>query len=152
MPLLILIALLCGLFAPPASVQEDEPPLEIRIGDVAEIASIDEVKDANAPNGTYKKSDNGWAFVPDAAPGTTKIAASAKAEPMTDESAGAVGGTLIVIAIAAAMLKFSGAGKKRSEAANITQNAELQTLVRRLDNMARIMEGVAPDTEGRRKK
>lgn len=154
MPLLILIALLCGLFAPSAPVQEPEPPPEIRIGDVAQIADIDEVKDANAPKGTYRKTDNGWAFVPDTATAAEppKIAASAKAEPMTDESAATAGGAVILIAIAAVLLKFSGVGKKKGKAANITQNAEIQTLVRRLDNMARIMEGVTPDAErGKRK-
>ena len=154
--LLVTVAVLWGMFAPPAPVQQDTPP-EIRIGDFAEIAAIDEAKDANAPNGTYVKSDNGWAFIPDTSnsaegdtPSKPSVTASMQTQPMTDDTVEAVGGALILVVLGAAAWKMSGIGKKKvkTHTGNSVSQIELQTLMRRLNTVAQIMESVTPDGNG----
>lgn len=151
--LLVAIAVLWGAFTPPAPVQQDTPP-EIRVGDVAEIAGVDEVKDANAPNGTYVKTDNGWAFVPDTftsaegdAPPKAPVTAS-----MTDETIETAGGALVLAVLGVFAWKMSGIGKRGKTRPGDSTSIELLSLVRRLDTMAQIMEGVAPDGESGGKK
>ena len=64
--LFLAVAVLCAAHT---SASAQEPPAEeIRIGDVAEVAEIDPVKDANAEKGWYKKTKGGWMFWPE---GTT---------------------------------------------------------------------------------
>lgn len=155
MPLLILIALLCGVFAPlDSQAQQAEPPPEIRVGDVAQIADIDEVKDANAPNGTYKKTDNGWAFIPDStqndATQKATVTASMNVEPIPDELVETIGGALILLLCCAAAWKISGIGKKKSKArpGNGVSQIELQALMRRMNTIAEIMENCVPEENG----
>lgn len=155
MPLLILIALLCGVFAPMDSqAQQPEPPPEIRVGDVAQIADIDEVKDANAPKGTYRKTDNGWVFIPDSTqngqPQKAAVTASMKAELIPDELAETIGGALILALCGVAAWKVSGIGRKKSKArpGNGVSQIELQALMRRMNTIAEIMENCVPEENG----
>lgn len=78
--------------------REPPPTEELRIGDVAEVADIDEVKDANAENGWYKKTKGGWMFWPE---GTTDESKPPKAELaafMNNEMMESVIGLLILAA------------------------------------------------------
>lgn len=160
MATLILVALLCGIFSPignQTQQEQVETPPEIRIGDVAKIAAIDEVKDADAPPGTYIKTDTGWAFIPDTSnsadgdtPQNPPVTASMKTQPMTDELVETVGGTLILVVLGAAAWKISGIGKKKGKThtGDGVSQMELQTLMRRLNTVAQIMESVTPDGNG----
>lgn len=157
MALLIVIALLCGIFAPSdnqAQQERVETPPEIRVGDLAQIADIDEVKDANAPNGMYKKTDKGWSYIPDSAendqPPKAAVTASMKAELIPDELAETIGGALILALCGVAAWKASGIGRKKSKVrpGNGTSQIELQALMRRINTVAEIMENVVPDVDG----
>lgn len=156
MALLIVIALLCGIFAPSdnqAQQERVETPPEIRVGDLAQIADIDEVKDANAPNGMYKKTDKGWSYIPDSAendqPPKAAVTASMKAKLIPDELAETIGGALILALCGVAAWKASGIGRKnKARPGNGVSQIELQALMRRVNSIAEIMENVVPGVDG----
>ena len=149
--LFLAVAILCA--AHTSTPAQAPPPLEeIRIGDVAEVevAEIDEVKDANAEKGWYKKTKGGWMFWPE---GTTDASKPPKAELaafMNSELADSVLGLLILVAPFVLVIRAKRRKKKRDVVpqSGVSQ-IQYQALMRQLTGMNQILQNVMPDDNGR---
>lgn len=144
----IIAAILSAAFAPSAPVQE--PPEEIRIGDVAEVEEIDEVKDANAENGWYKKTKGGWMFWPEGAVDSGK--------PPNAELAAFMNSELVESAVGLALLALpfvlvvhwkarskKRAGEKEMKRVSGVSQAEFQSYMRKVNEIAQVLRNVVPD-------
>lgn len=152
--LFIAVAILSAALAPPAPVQEPEPPPEARI---EEVADPDNILDANAENGFYKKTKYGWIFWPD---GTTD-----GNKPPKAELAAFVNGELAESAIGLALLalpfalvarwkarKRKRAGEKELKRVSGVSQAEFQAYMRKVNEIAQVLQNVIPDGAGADKK
>lgn len=144
--LFLAVAVLCA--AHTSAPAPELPAEEIRIGDVAEVAEIDEVKDANAEKGWYKKTKGGWMFWPE---GTTDESRPPKAELaafMNNETLEAVVGLLFLAAPFVLVIRARRRKKKREgDSPNGVSQIQYQALMRQLSGIARILENVMPDEE-----
>ena len=148
--LFLTLALLCAAHM---STPAQEPPSEeIRIGDVAEVEveEIDEVKDVRAANGWYKKTKGGWMFWPE---GTTDESRPPKKELtafMDGQLMESVLGLLILAVPLVLLILVRRRKKKRADGSpNGVSQIQYQALMRQLTGMARILENVVPDEDGR---
>ena len=146
--LLLVVALLCAAHTP-----APEPPAEeIRIGDVAEVEveEIDEVKDVRAPNGWYKKTKGGWMFWPEKTVDENKPPKAELAAFMNSEMAESVIGLLFIAAPFILVILARCRKKKRDilPRDGVSQ-VQYQALMRQLSGIARILENVVPDEDGR---
>lgn len=144
----IAAAILSAAFAPPAPVQQEPPADEqVRIG---EVANPDNVLDASADEGYYKKTKYGWIFWPD---GTTDGSKPPKAELaafVSGEMTESVVGLLIIAS--PFVLIVMGKRRKRKKAnerdmkriSGVSQ-AEFQFLIRKLSGMEQILHNLMPE-------
>ncbi len=138
---LVVIALASVLTTPTEPV-EPPPEEEIRIGDVAKI---DEVKDAQAPDGVYVKTKGGWAYHPGEKLPKAEIAAF-----MNSQLAESGAGLALIVLIFVLILNLKS-GKKRKAAARDMKRisgvsqAEFQMLIRKLSGMEQILQNLTPD-------
>ena len=148
--LFLAVAILCAAHMPSAPAQAPPPPEELRIGDVAEVAEIDPVKDANAEKGWYKKTKGGWMFWPE---GTTDESKPPKAELaafMNSQLLESVGGLLILAAPLVLVITLKRRKRKREGGSpNGVSQIQYQALMRQLTGMNRILQNVMPDEDGR---
>lgn len=142
------VALLCAAHMPSAPPREPSTE-ELRIGDVAEVADIDVIKDANADNGWYKKTKGGWIFWPEKTvdgnkPPKAELAAFANGEMMES-----VVGLLCLTAPLVLVVRVRRRKKKRGGVPqNGVSQVQYQSLMRQLSGMARILESVVSDEDG----
>ena len=147
--LFLTLAILCAAhMSTPA--REPPPPEELRIGDVAEVAEIDPVKDANAEKGWYKKTKGGWMFWPEETVDESKPPKAELAAFMNSQLLESVGGLLIFAAPFVLVIRAKRRRKKRD---NIPKNGmsqiQYQALMRQLTGMNQILQNVMPDEDGR---
>lgn len=150
------MAILSAAFSPAAPVPEPEPPEELRIGDVAEVAEIDEVRDANAENGWYKKTKGGWMFWPEETVDGTKppkaeLAAFMDSEVMRSAAGLAVIALLITLVIGGKRRKKKRANDREMKRISGVSQAEFQFLVRKLSGMEQILRNLMPEHEENKK-
>lgn len=141
---LLLVALLT--FAAPSNSPapaQEEPP---------EVVEVTDMTDVEAPKkGWYKNSGNGWSYwggeddpAIDAVQSPPKVTAS-----MNADWSKTAGGFAIFAALIAFAKWLSGKGKKEREPVRggVSQ-AQWLAMLRRVNDMASIMESVAPDGNG----
>lgn len=147
--LFLAVAILCAAHMPSTPAQEP-PPEEIRIGDVAEVAEIDPVKDANAEKGWYKKTKGGWMFWPEGTVDESKPPNAELAAFMDGQLMESVGGLLILALPFVLVIRAKRRKKKRE---GVPQNGvsqiQYQALMRQLAGMNQILQNVVPDEDGR---
>ena len=144
--LFLAVAVLCAAHTS-APAQAPPPAEEIRIGDVAEVAEIDEVKDANAEKGWYKKTKGGWMFWPE---GTTDESRPPKAELaafMNNETLESVVGLLFLAAPFVLVIRARRRRKRDVLPQGGVSQVQYQALMRQLSGIARILENVVPDED-----
>ena len=149
--LFLAVAILCAAHTS-TPAQAPPPAEEIRIGDVAEVevAEIDEVKDANAEKGWYKKTKGGWMFWPEGTVNESKPPNAELATFMDGQLMESVVGLLILAAPLVLVICAKLRKKKRDAVpqSGVSQ-IQYQALMRQLSGMARILESVVPDEDGR---
>lgn len=145
-----LIAILSAAFHP-APVQQEPPPVEeTRIGDVAEVSVIDEVKDANAENGWYKKTKGGWMFWPESTVEGDKPPKAELAAFMSGQLAESVAGLVVlalpfVLVITWKLRKRKKANDRDMKRISGVSQAEFQALIRKLSGMEQILHNLTPE-------
>lgn len=157
---LVVIALLNGIFAPPA--KQEEPPPEVKVIEVTDMTASD-IENAAVKKGWYKADSNGvsyWGGEDDPsidavqAPPTDTKGATVKAsanvtKPMDDETAETVGGLLILIALAVIAWRLSrGKGGAQTKRGNGVSEVQYQALFREIAGMNKILQNVVPDGGG----
>lgn len=145
-----LVAILSAAFHP-APVQQEPPPVEeTRIGDVADVAEIDEVKDANAESGWYKKTKGGWIFWPD---GTTDGSKPPKVELaafMSGQLTESIAGLAVLVLPFIFVIRWKLRKRKKANDRDMKRisgvsQAEFQALIRKLAGMEQILHNLTPE-------
>ncbi len=151
---LVVFALVAVLSAAlhPAPAQQEPPPVEeIRISDVAEVAEIDPVKDADAESGWYKKTKGGWIFWPEKTVDSDKPPKAELAAFMSGQLTESVAGLLALATPFAVVFLFKRRKRKRENAREMKRiisgvsQAEFQSLIRKLSGMEQILHNLTPE-------
>lgn len=149
---LVAIAILSAIFAPPESVQKAEPPpVEgIRIGDIADVAEVDPVKDVKAPEGYYRKTKGGWAFIPEAAVNDGKPPMEMFANFVNARFAESAAGLAVIVIPLILIIRAKGHKKRKANERDMKRisgvsQAEFQALIRKLSGMEQILQNLLPE-------
>lgn len=147
----IVAAILSAALSPAAPVQETEPPEEIRIGDVAEVAEIDPVKDANAEKGWYKKTKGGWMFWPEGTVDESKPPKAELAAFMNSELTESVIGLALLAFPVVLVIRWKARKRKRANEKDMKRvsgvsQSEFQAYMRKVNEIASVLHNVIPDS------
>ena len=138
---LITVAVLsAALMSAPVRETREPPPDEVRIGEVAEP---DNIQDINAAAGWYRKTKYGWVFSADSELGPARPPDEQYAAFLDERKAESVGGLAVIAVLGALVIGVKFRGKKSGGVPKDgVSRTEFQTLARRLNGMADILESV----------